>query len=128
MRATALVKDFRIDFELVHSIQGRTITLGDIAGHAVPVNAFGQIVDHFTALLDLDLSDRIAKAVDRWETEMLGKPPAPIIPDYKIMATHLARLFEVRHILCHELPREPVYGREEVSIFLSHAEEFAAGS
>lgn len=124
-RAATLLKDHRIDFDLLQSIQGRAITLGDIVGHSVQVNTFGQIIDHFKTLLDLPLPDLLAKAVDRWRTEIKKLPPEPIIPDYNTMAGHLTRLFEVRHILCHELPTKPVYAESEVAQFIQHAAAFA---
>lgn len=124
-RATDLLKDYRIDFDLVQCVYGRTITLGDIVAHSVQVNSFGQIIDHFKVLLGFDLSDRLAKAVDRWETEIKKKPACPIIPDYAAMAAQLTRLFELRHILCHELPKKPVYLRKEISGLLGHAVTFA---
>ena len=37
-RASLLMKDNKIDFDTLQSIQGRVITLGDIVGHSVPVN------------------------------------------------------------------------------------------
>ena len=125
LRAPILVKDYRIDFDLVHSIQGRTITLGEIVGHGVQVNTFGQIIDHFSTLLELNLPDRLATAIDRWETEISGKPSSPIIPDYGAMAAHVTRLFELRHIIVHELPKFPVYKKGDVADLLSHAEAFA---
>jgi uncharacterized protein YecT (DUF1311 family) len=41
------------------------------------------------------------------------------------MSKALSRLFEVRHILCHELPRARVYHRKEVESFLLAATQFA---
>jgi uncharacterized protein YecT (DUF1311 family) len=124
-RATDLLKDYRIDFDLVQSVYGRTIALGNIVAHSVQINSFGQIVDHFKVLLEFDLSDRLAKAVDRWETEVKKKPSCPIIPVYASMAAQLKRLFELRHILCHELPKKAVYSRNEISDLLGHAVTFA---
>jgi uncharacterized protein YecT (DUF1311 family) len=124
-RATDLLRDYRIDFDLVQCVYGHTITLGDIVAHSLQVNSFGQIVDHFKVLLEFDLSDRLAKAVDRWQTEVEKEPPRPIIPDFAAMAAHLTRMFELRHILCHELPKKPVYQRDEISSFVGHAKTFA---
>jgi hypothetical protein len=41
----------KFDFELVRAIQGRTITLGDIVAHSVPVNSFPQLIGHFGTLI-----------------------------------------------------------------------------
>ena len=110
---------------LYKGIQGRLITLGDIVAHNIPVNQFAQIISHFEVLLGVKLRPLLGKAIDRWSVEIEKKPPEPIIPDYDRMATRLIRLFEVRHILCHERPREPVFTSAEVFEFLDEAFYFA---
>ena len=51
----------------------------------------------------------------------MGKPKKPIVKDYDQMASSVARLFEVRHILCHELPSESVYEKAEIGLLLREA-------
>jgi len=43
-----------------------------------------------------------------------------------LMAKRLKRLFEVRHIICHELPSKPAYMASEVTDFLNEAVRFAS--
>jgi uncharacterized protein YecT (DUF1311 family) len=124
-RAIELAKNLKMDFALVQGVQGRAITLGDIVAHSVSVNSFGQIVGYFETLLDKKpLRPLLADAVDRWATEIEQKPSAPIISDYDDLARSLTRLFEVRHILCHETPKKPVYAAREVEEFLNQAIRF----
>lgn len=120
-RAIELSKHVKIDFALVRDIQGRVITLGDILAFSVPVNSFGQIVGHFEAVLGKPLRPMLEGAVDRWEAEVIKKSPGLIIDDYDSLARCLSRLFEVRHILCHEAPREAVYKTDEIDQFLDKA-------
>jgi uncharacterized protein YecT (DUF1311 family) len=120
-RAIELSKHVKIDFTLVRDIQGRTITLGDILAHSVPVNSFGQILGCFETVLGKPLRPLLESAVDRWDVEVMQKPRTPIVGDYDAMAGGLARLFEVRHILCHEAPRQPVFDPKEVDEFLEKA-------
>lgn len=58
-------------------------------------------------------------------------PTAPIgsllIADYDRMARNLNRLFEVRHVLVHELPRRAIYRTDEIAGFLEAAYEFSHG-
>jgi uncharacterized protein YecT (DUF1311 family) len=124
-RAIELAKNLKMDFALVQGIQGRAITLGDIVGHSVSVNSFGQIVGYFETLLDKrPLRPVLATAVDRWATEIEKKPAVPIISDFDVLANTLTRLFEVRHILCHEAPKKPVYAVGEIEEFLNEAIRF----
>jgi uncharacterized protein YecT (DUF1311 family) len=124
-RAVELSKHFKIDFAIVRGIQGRTITLGDIVAHSIPLNSYGQVVGYFEILMGKPFRSLLVNAVDRWRVEIQGLPSEPIIPDYDTMASHLTRLFEVRNIICHELPVSQVYTIAEVSEFLLEAERFA---
>lgn len=122
--AIELSKNLKMDFALVQGIQGRVITLGDIVAHSVPVNSFSQILGYFETLLRKPLRPLLVGTVDRWATEIEKKPPEPIISNFDVLARCLTRLFEVRHILCHETPRKPVYAVAEVEDFLDEAIRF----
>jgi hypothetical protein len=124
-RAVELTRNFKMDLALVQGIQGRVITLGDIVGHSIPVNHFHHIISHFEVLLGEKLRPLLVTAVDRWRTKIEKQPPEPIIADYDRMVARLTRLFEVRHILCHELPSKRVYTSDEVIEFLDQAICFA---
>jgi uncharacterized protein YecT (DUF1311 family) len=124
-RAIDLSKNLKMDFALVQGIQGRAITLGDIVAQNVSVSSFGQMLGHFEILLAKEsLRTVLASAVDRWATEIEKKPSEPIIGNFDVLARDLTRLFEIRHILCHETPRKPVYVVSEIDVFLNEAIQF----
>lgn len=123
-RAVELSKHFKMDFGLVRHIQGRAITLGDIIAHSVPVNSFGQIIGYFETLLGKPVRPILSQAVDRFAVERKKEPSEPIIRDFDRLAERLNQLFEVRHILCHELPAKPVYAITEIDDFLEQAIRF----
>ena len=120
-RAALLLKDYKIDFDILQGIQGRAITLGDIVSHSIPVSSFGQILNHFKILLDKPIAPMLRSAVDRWRTEVEKLPAEPIIPDYNRMSRCVTSLFEVRHILCHEIPSKPPYSIDDISDFLTES-------
>jgi len=124
-RALEFSKNPKIDYALVQSIQGRVVTLGDVVAHSVSVNSFGQMLSYFEILLDKKpLRTSLASAVDRWITEIEKKAAKPIIRDFDVMAASLSKLFEARHILCHEMPRKPPYSENDIDAFLTEAFEF----
>jgi uncharacterized protein YecT (DUF1311 family) len=123
-RAVELSKNFKMDFATVRDVQGRAITLGDIVGHNIPVNSFGQILGYFDTLLGKPARPLLETAVDRWQTEIEKKPSEPIIQDFDALAKLMSRLVEIRHILCHELPEKPVYAVDDVAEFLEAALRF----
>jgi uncharacterized protein YecT (DUF1311 family) len=123
-RAIEFSKQIKVDFALVRDIQGRTITLGDILAHSLPINSFGQIIAYFDTLLGKPVRPLLESEVDRWETDVKKAAAKPIIEDYDALARYLVRLFEVRHILCHEAPRKKVYDPGEIDRFLDGAIRF----
>jgi hypothetical protein len=124
-RAVSLARQIKMDFELVRDIQGRAITLGDIVAHSVSINTFGQVLTCFDTLLGGQVRPLLMKAVDEFDAMMANRPPAPIIDDFDTLARTLTRLFEVRHILCHEMPSNSIYDELEIDDFLNAAIEFS---
>ena len=101
------------------------ITLGDIVAHSVSVNAFAQVLGYFETLLGKPLRPLLASAVDRWATEIEKQTSNPIISDFDFLAGTLTRLFEVRHIICHEIPKKTVYTIGDLDEFLIQSMRFA---
>src|SRR5262249_39900430 len=124
-RAIEFSKHVKIDFALLRDVQGKIITLGDILAHSVPVNSFGQIIAYFETILGKPLRPQLETARDRWETEITKTSTGPIVKNYDELARSLSRLFEVRHILCHEAPRKSVYESSEIDQFLDNAIQLA---
>lgn len=121
-KAIDLSKHVKIDFALIRDIQGRAITLGDILAHSVPVNSFGQIFGYFETIIGKPLRPLVENAVDPWDATI---DKGPIITDFDDLSRCLSRLFEVRHILCHEAPQASVYEATEIDKFLETAISFA---
>lgn len=123
-RAVDIAKHVKMDFEIVSNIQDRAITLGDLISHSLPISSVQQIHAAITCLLAQDFRVAIEKVTD-------PSPAAPIgsllIADYDRMAKNLNRLFEVRHVLVHELPRRPIYRADEITGLLEAAYELSHG-
>jgi hypothetical protein len=124
-RAVSLARQIKMDFELVRDIQGRAITLGDIVAHRVSLNTFGQVLACFDTLLGGQARSLLTKAVDELHAILSNQPPTAIIDDFDVLAARLTRLFEVRHILCHEMPSNSVYEDTEIDDFLNAALQFS---
>jgi Lysozyme inhibitor LprI len=123
-RAVRLDVNIKFDLPLVQSLHGQQITLGQLLAHGLSMHSIGSVEKSFSALLDYDLFQVISKTSDRREREAKGSAAEPIIKDLAHMRKALARLFEVRHILVHELPIEPPYERQEIDQFLDAATQF----
>jgi uncharacterized protein YecT (DUF1311 family) len=123
-RAIELCKTLKFDFALVRDLQGRMITLGDVISHQVPLNSFGQILNYFDALLGKSVRPLLERTENRWETEVTKQASGPIITNFQALASALNRMFEVRHILCHEIPSAIVYETADIDEFFNQAIQF----
>ncbi len=131
-RAVELKIDIKFDLGMVRAIHGRVVTLGDVLAHNISLNSFGQICDVFSALVGQKIVTLISKAVDTRVTladlarsgGLAPRSVKPIVTDADLMCKRLAKLFELRHILCHEFPRKELYQRDEITAFLTAASEF----
>jgi hypothetical protein len=124
-RAGDLKVDFKFDFGSVRKI-GNLITLGDAVAHGISLTNVGQIMFVFKVLLGEDVLPLMQQAVyvhrylmDRclYEGSEERQGGIRIVKDPDRMCRRLSRLFEIRHILCHEAPRNEVYERRDITGF-----------
>ena len=106
-RAIPLIsRRFKVDYALVLSIAGKTITFGDIVGFTIRVSSVGHILEIFSALCGQKIGPLLKDAVSRWDVEVEGKPPLPIITDFEDTRRAIAGLYQLRHKICHESLKE----------------------
>jgi uncharacterized protein YecT (DUF1311 family) len=124
-RAAELVKgELKIDFAVAQALVGKQVTFGELVAHTVGVSSIADLERVFGSLLDSKLFRFLDGTIDRWDTEVLGEPAEPIIKDIDASKAKIARLFEVRHVLVHELPADPNFAQDELSGLLTAADEF----
>jgi uncharacterized protein YecT (DUF1311 family) len=123
-RASRLKADIKYDFAIAQSLQGGSITLGQLIAHSLSLNRIESFSSILKTLLDQDLFDAISNTQDLRRVRDDGDAVGPIINDVSWVRKKLARLFEVRHILVHELPRKKPHTLEEVVEFLEAATLF----
>lgn len=120
-RAESLSKTIKFDLPLIQALQGRRVTLGEVISHTVPLQSLDGIVGAMSAIMDQDFKNELSITRDRWQTEILRKHNDPIVANIDELFADLARLFEARHIVVHELPHELPFRKEDVSRFLDSA-------
>jgi len=123
-QADKLSIGLKFDYLLSATIDGKTLTLGDVVSHGVSFNSFHQIAGIFDKLLDGQFVNRLGVARDRARVEIHGLDDRPIIENLDAVCQTLTRLYEVRHILTHELPAKRPYTSDELSSFFSAAMNF----
>ncbi|WP_299825335.1 lysozyme inhibitor LprI family protein [uncultured Roseobacter sp.] len=112
-RSDKLVKGAKFDLSFAAHIDRRELTVGDFIAHAVSLNNVQSVISTLDTLL-VDFSAKLKVAHPRWTEESNDWPLPPIIDDYDLLMASLARLYEVRHVLTHELPSSPFLDPIEV--------------
>lgn len=126
-RGEKLAKGAKIDLAFAAHVNRRELTVGDFVAHSVSLNS----VDAVLSVLDTLLGGFTAKlklAHPRWSEEAGDWPLPPIIDDYDTVVASISRLYEVRHVLVHELPRTPVFDPDEVQNLAAAAKAFIAAT
>ena len=122
-RAQALVKSVKFDYLLARALENQELSLSEIVAHEVSINSIGAITRIFETLLETNFWEELANA-RLHVAEETGHIVAQPITDLPCLQTDLAKLFEVRHILTHELPVVRVITRGDLESFVRSSRQF----
>jgi hypothetical protein len=121
----------KLDFSVLRAVHGKAITVGELVAHAVPLSRLEHIEGALSSLLGTGFLQALRTTTDRWAHEVGGKPPTPILSRPDEVFSDVARTFELRHIICHEIASAYEIGSDEVArcfescvAFLRAADEF----
>ena len=123
-----LLDSRKTDFGILKALHGRSITIGDIVAHLVPINSLDQISKVMSGLLDYKFLDKIPQTHDRLAVEIEKKPKEAIISDKHTTFRFVARTFELRHIFCHEFANKYELDEPEIEQCFEHFCTFLAAS
>ncbi|MGJ5019290.1 lysozyme inhibitor LprI family protein [Bradyrhizobium oligotrophicum] len=123
-RASQLNLNIKYDFAIAKSLQGGSITFGELFSHSVSLSELRSICATFQKLLDKDLFDAIRNTRDSWDTAQNGGATTPIVQDVDRLRSAIGRLLEVRNILVHEFPNERPCDSDDIAAFLDNAIAF----
>lgn len=121
----------KLDFSLLRAVHGKTITVGELVAHSVQLSRLEHIESVLSDLLAKRFLDSLRTIADRWAHEVMGNPIVPILAEPDRVFADVARTFELRHIICHEIASAYEIKTEEVArcfescvAFLKAADEF----
>lgn len=126
-RGEKLAKSAKIDLAFVVHVNRRELTIGDFVAHAVSLNSVDAILRVLDTLLE-GFTAKLKVAHPRWSEDADEWPLPPIIDDYDTVMASLARLYEIRHVLAHEIPQTTVLDPEEVPTLAAAAKVFIAAT
>ncbi len=124
-------KNIKLDFSIFNAIQGKKLSIGEFISHALPCNRLNDIDKNMSTLLGLDffyeLENFTSDSIFADSQEISEK----FKNNYDDIKRSITRVFELRHIFCHEFGIKIEADKEEIEIlfedsrtFLEHVNEF----
>jgi len=121
----------RLDFSVVRAVHGKAITVGELVAHGIQLSRLEHIDVALSTILGTGFLKGLETVTDRWAHEIGGKEVAPILENPNEVFADVARTFELRHIICHEIASAYEIKLEEVArcfescvAFLRASDEF----
>ncbi|NUJ79930.1 DUF1311 domain-containing protein [Methylocystis sp. FS] len=126
-RAEPLLKNAKFDFLLAKQLHGRRVTMGDIVAHSISVSDLEHIISGYETLLP-GYRSALPTVHERWIEDRDQGPSDPILDDVEHVLACIKRLFQVRHIVTHEMPSSAPYSTEDIPDFLASAGKFLSAT
>jgi hypothetical protein len=92
----------KVDAALVNAIAGKTVTLGELIAHAVPLNSLEGINRTMSVLLETDFLAQVRVVRSRFKVEIKNEPDEPMLKNADQVFADVKKTFELRHIFAHE--------------------------
>lgn len=121
----------KLDFTILRAVHGKSITVGELVAHGVPLSRLDHIESAISSLIGRGFLQELRTTTDRWAHEVLRRAKEPILSDPDSVFADVSRTFELRHIICHEIASAYDITDEELTrcfqscvSFLKTADEF----
>jgi len=96
-------QNIKFDFEIVHAIHGKLVTIGEIISHMLSFNDPNDIAANISTILDKDLISELKKIKKKSKIiEDYNQAVDNFIVHHQVILADVKRLYELRHIFCHE--------------------------
>ncbi|MDT0689250.1 lysozyme inhibitor LprI family protein [Salegentibacter sp. F188] len=117
-------KNIKFDFEIVNAIQTKTVTTGEFISHVLPCNNFKDINSNMSILIGTDF----IKELKIFEKESVFQEIKVTSDDFKNkshkLISSIQKVFELRHIFCHEFATNTNIDKEEMFECFNHSKLF----
>ena len=114
----------KLDFSLLRAIHGKTITVGELVAHGVPLSRLDHINSVLTHILGENFLEKMRVVHSRWDHEVKGKAKEPILGNADAAFAAVERTFELRHIICHESSSAYLPNFEEIENCFDNCMDF----
>ncbi len=118
----------RIDHDLLISIHGQRVTVGDLVAHSVKLSDFDAVNKTLSQLLQAGFVDLVKNAREPEDRRAQGADAPPIIPSISDVLSKVKRTFNLRHIVSHEAHLRNAVSLNEIKELCSACYQFARAS
>ncbi len=101
--AQAIANATRINFEVLRAVHGKAVTVGEIVSHSIQLSRLDQLNGVMSTLIGEEFLTSLRGVTDRWRHEVMREPKSPVLSDPEKVFAQVARTFDLRHIICHEI-------------------------
>ncbi|MDO9183813.1 MAG: HEPN domain-containing protein [Bacteriovorax sp.] len=122
--AEKLASTIKIDFSVLHAVHGKEITVGELISHSVPLSRLDHIEHILSNLLGNSFLHGIRVTTDRYSHEIYGKPLVPILDNPDCVFASVNKIFELRHVICHELATAHTADYDEIAKYFQNGLSF----
>lgn len=124
-------KSVKFDFDIVHAIQTKTVTVGEFVSHILHYNNLNDISSNLSVLMDIDFIKGIKKFENKGDFDHINDNSKFFIENFDQIICDIKRTFELRHIFCHEFATNIKIDRVEIlrcfqnsKIFIKQVDDF----
>lgn len=114
----------RIDFEVLNEIQGKTLTIGDVAAHMLSFNNIDDLNANISSLIDADMLSELKRFDKRSIFEDKVTTSREFLKHSDQVIKSVKRTYELRHIFCHEYSRSARIDEVEILSNYAHCRLF----
>lgn len=111
---SSMSKNIKIDIESMSKMNDVGITIGELIAYNLQYSSFEKIEEQMSLVLDSSFKTKLANVHNRFLVEVLNGPTVPIVEDIDKAWKSVRRIFELRHIICHELPNQALFDSKEI--------------
>ncbi|MCI1779245.1 MAG: lysozyme inhibitor LprI family protein [Bacteroidales bacterium] len=124
-------KNVKFDFEIINAIQTKTVTVGEFISHILPCNNFEDINTNLSTIANIDFIDQIKKFKRVSVFDHVNANSKQFIENSDQIISDIKRIFELRHIFCHEFATNISIDKSEIlrcfnnsKVFINQTNDF----
>lgn len=127
--ATNLVNsNIKLDAEILISLDENELTLGDLIAHSCSYSKFENVLSSVSTIIGKQFANELVNVQDRFRHLYYDEPLKPILSDAEATFKNVKKIYELRHIICHEIASSHVFDYEEIKDAFEDCVQFLLAS